>query len=183
MKKILNDCLMVAKIRCWHSKRRVFVWFFVFCFCFCFCFLVFLGPDLRYIAVPRLGVKSELQLPAYATVTATWDLSWVCNLHHRFQQCRILNPLSEARDQTCILVVRLVSPELQWELPDFFFFLFSVSGLSLGNFVDKCWSLVDGALITVCMLEHIDITYIHSFFICKMKVFSYRILSSKKMCM
>ena len=48
--------------------------------------------------VPRLGVKSELQLPAYATATATRDQSPVCDLHHSSQQCWILNPLKEARD-------------------------------------------------------------------------------------
>ena len=32
--------------------------------------------------VPRLGVQSELQLPAYATATAMWDLSHVFDLHH-----------------------------------------------------------------------------------------------------
>ena len=32
--------------------------------------------------VPRLGVKLELQLQAYATATAMWDLSLVCDLHH-----------------------------------------------------------------------------------------------------
>ena len=32
--------------------------------------------------VPRLGVESELQLPAYTTATATPDPSHVCNLHH-----------------------------------------------------------------------------------------------------
>ena len=37
---------------------------------FSFFFFVFLGPH-----VPRLGVKSELQLPAYATTTAMWDPS------------------------------------------------------------------------------------------------------------
>ena len=31
--------------------------------------------------VPRLGVKLELQLPAYTTVTAMPDLSRVFNLH------------------------------------------------------------------------------------------------------
>ena len=50
--------------------------------------------------VPRLGVKSELQLPAYATATATRDPSHICDLHHSSQQRQILNPLSEARDQT-----------------------------------------------------------------------------------
>ena len=29
--------------------------------------------------VPRLGVKSELQLPAYTAATATWDLSHIHN--------------------------------------------------------------------------------------------------------
>ena len=32
--------------------------------------------------VPRLGIESELQLPAYTTVTATWDLSCVCDKLH-----------------------------------------------------------------------------------------------------
>ena len=54
--------------------------------------------------VPRLEVKLELQLLAYATVTETRDPSRVCNLHHSSQQHLILNPLSEARDQTRILM-------------------------------------------------------------------------------
>ena len=55
--------------------------------------------------VPRLGVESELQLPAYTTATTTWDLSLVCDLHHSSWQHRILNPLKEARDQTRNLIV------------------------------------------------------------------------------
>ena len=54
--------------------------------------------------VPRLGVKSELQPQAYATATATWDLSHVCDLHHSSQPLWIFNPLSEARDQIHILL-------------------------------------------------------------------------------
>ena len=54
--------------------------------------------------VPRLGVELELQLPAYATATATVDPSCVCDLNHRSRQCRIFNPLSETRDGTHILV-------------------------------------------------------------------------------
>ena len=53
---------------------------------------------------PRLGVKSELLLPAYATATAMWDMNHRCDLHHSSQQCWILNQLSEARDQTHILM-------------------------------------------------------------------------------
>ena len=67
--------------------------------------------------VPRLGVQSELQLPAYTTATATPDLSHICNLHHSSQQCQIPNPLSEARDRTHILMdVRFISTEPQQEL-------------------------------------------------------------------
>ena len=41
-------------------------------------FFVFLGPHLQHMEVPRLGVKSELRLPAYATATAMWDPSRIC---------------------------------------------------------------------------------------------------------
>ena len=36
----------------------------------------------RHMEVPRLGVQSELQLPAYTTATAKWDPSGVCDPHH-----------------------------------------------------------------------------------------------------
>ena len=58
----------------------------------------FLGPHLGHMEMPRLGVDSELQLPAYTTATAMLDLSHICDLHHSSRQCWILNPLSEARD-------------------------------------------------------------------------------------
>ena len=54
--------------------------------------------------VPRLGVELELQLPAYTAAIATWDLSCICDLHCSLWQCQILNPLSEARNQTLILM-------------------------------------------------------------------------------
>ena len=71
---------------------------------FWFLLLVFLGLHLQQIEVPRLGVESELQLPAYITATATWDPSCVCNLHHSSWQCWILDPRSEAKDWTRIHV-------------------------------------------------------------------------------
>ena len=40
----------------------------------------------RYMEVPRLGVELKLQLLAFATATATWDASCVCNLHYSSQQ-------------------------------------------------------------------------------------------------
>ena len=66
---------------------------------------LFLGPHPWHLEVPRLAVESELQLPAYATGTATQDPSLICDLHHSSGQRWILNLLSEARDQTCDLMV------------------------------------------------------------------------------
>ena len=68
--------------------------------------------------VPRLGVESELRLLAYSTATAMPDPSGVCDLHHRSWQHQILNPLSEARDGTLVLMdtVRFVTTESQREL-------------------------------------------------------------------
>ena len=63
----------------------------------------FLGPHMQHMEILRLGVKLELQLPAYTIAMATWDPSCVCDLHHSSQQCQILNPLSEARDGTHVL--------------------------------------------------------------------------------
>ena len=54
--------------------------------------------------ITRLQVDSELQLPAYTIATAVQDPSLVCDLHHNSQQCQIINPLSEARDQTQIVM-------------------------------------------------------------------------------
>ena len=75
-------------------------------------FLVFFRPHLRHIEVPSLGIKSELQLPVYTRATATPDPSRVCDLHHSSWQRQILNPLSEARDRTCVLMdtSRLLNP-------------------------------------------------------------------------
>ena len=47
-----------------------------------FYFSWFLGPYCRYMEVPGLGVKMELQLSAYATATALQDPSQVCDVHH-----------------------------------------------------------------------------------------------------
>ena len=57
------------------------------------------------MAYGSLGVESEVKLPAYATATARPDPSHVCDLHHSSWQRQILNPLREARDQTCNLIV------------------------------------------------------------------------------
>ena len=74
--------------------------FFVFLFSPSF---FFLGRHPWHMEVPRLGVELEPQLLAYPTATAMPDLSHIYKLCSTLQQCQILNPLSKARDQTCIL--------------------------------------------------------------------------------
>ena len=54
--------------------------------------------------VSRLGVEPELWLPTYGTATATQDLSCICDRCHSSQQHQTLNPLSKARDRTCIFM-------------------------------------------------------------------------------
>ena len=51
---------------------------------------------MRHTEVPRVGVQSGLQLPAYAMQVP----SLLCDLHHSSQQHQVLNPLREARDRT-----------------------------------------------------------------------------------
>ena len=66
--------------------------------------------------VLRPGVEWKLQLLAYTTATATQDPNQVCDLHHtQLTAMRILNPLSEARDQTCVLTVRFIATEPRQE--------------------------------------------------------------------
>ena len=64
-----------------ESKRRIFL----FCSAFLFCCCCFLGPHLWHMEVPRLR-------------------GYICHLHHSWGQHQILNPLSKARDQSCILM-------------------------------------------------------------------------------
>ena len=66
--------------------------------------LVFLGPHLQYMEVPRLGVKSELLLLAYTTATATEDPSFICDLHYSSWKMLDPNQLSKAWDRTRILM-------------------------------------------------------------------------------
>ena len=99
-----------------------FIYLFIYLFIYCF---IWLHP--QHVEVPRLGVKSELWLPAYATATAMWDPSCVCNLHHSLQQLWILNPLNEARDRTLNLMdpSRVRYNWATWELVEGFIIWFS----------------------------------------------------------
>ena len=102
--------------------------YFPFLSCFLF-FFFFLGLHLWRMEIPGLGVKSELQLLAYALATAMQDLGHVCDLRSSSWQCWILTPLRKARDHTCILMntswvpfcwATIRTPE-RYLLIDFFF--------------------------------------------------------------
>ena len=74
------------------------------------------GPPLRQMEVPRLGIKLELRLLAYSTATA--DPSCIGDLHHSSQPHQILRPLSEAgiEPTTSWILVGFVAAEPQREL-------------------------------------------------------------------
>ena len=71
---------MVVKNNFKKYESRLLFYFFIFILIF-----VFLGPSLQHMEVPRLGFKSELQLPAYTIAIS--DPIHICNLHHSLQQC------------------------------------------------------------------------------------------------
>ena len=85
-----------AVVVCWLVGWLVY---FIYLFIYLSIYLFFLlWPHPQQVEVSRLGVKSDLQLPASTTATATGDLSRICEPYHSSQQCWISNPLSKVRD-------------------------------------------------------------------------------------
>lgn len=73
-----------ASLQAFCGKKNKFFFFFFFSWL-----------HLWHVEVSRLGAELEPQLPAYATATATPDLSCICNLCCSLWQCQTLNPLSK----------------------------------------------------------------------------------------
>ena len=75
-----------------------------------FLFFFFRAPTMRYGSsqargrIETTGMETELQLQTYTTATGTLALSYTCDLCCSLWQCWILDPQSEARDWTCILM-------------------------------------------------------------------------------
>ena len=114
--------------------------------------------------VPRLRVESELQLLAYATATATWDPSHICDLRCSSQQHWILNPLSKARDQArvpvdtsqvCYCWTTTGTPRLRTFLILHMSFAFLLPSLDRGPSIwisalpPPCWRAL-GTFISLC---------------------------------
>ena len=97
-----------------------------------FLFFFFEGPHLRHMD-PRLGVKSELRLQACPhSHSNAWSKPYIGDLNCSSWQCSILNPPSEARDWTHILM------DASWVLN-----LLSHNGSSKSHpFLNECVGLV-----------------------------------------
>ena len=87
------------------------------------------GAHPQHTEVPRLGIESELLLPAHATATAMLDLSCVCNLHHSLWQRQILNPLSKVGMELASswILVQVITPTKRTPQPHFLFYFISSS--------------------------------------------------------
>ena len=68
-------------------------------------FFFFLGLHLWHMdGGSQARDQIRASVASLITATAMPDPSHVFNLYHSLWQCQILNPLSKARDQTCILM-------------------------------------------------------------------------------
>ena len=70
----------------------------------CCCPLLFFFFFYSHACSSWTRVKSKLQLLAYSTATATLDSNHHFDICGSLRPCRILNPLSGALNQTCILM-------------------------------------------------------------------------------
>ena len=70
-------------------------------FFFFFCHVFFRGTPVAYGSSQARGRIGTVDTGLHHS---TPDLSCICDLHHSSWQCRTLNPLIEARDQTHILL-------------------------------------------------------------------------------
>ena len=112
--------------------------------------------------ISRLGVQLALWLLAYATATATLDLSHVCDPHHSSQQHQSLNPLSKVEPATSWLLVGFISAVPPRELLFLFliFFLIFTTFLSLSLSQNKSF-LKKAKLKQFIALLGYDIYYLY----------------------
>ena len=105
-----GECVCGCVYGCEHGCESVYThWCIHECIYMGVCFFGFGFFFLLFRATPAAYGDSEARgrigavAAGYATTTPP-DPSHLCDLHHSSWQCRALNPLSEARDQTCVLM-------------------------------------------------------------------------------
>ena len=98
----------LSKISCWYMCGGPFLFIFYIFFCF-------LQPHLWHMEVPRLGVESELQLPAYATATRS-ELCLTYTTAHGNTGSLTHWVRPGIRPASSWTLVGFVTAELQWEL-------------------------------------------------------------------
>ena len=80
-----------------------FVFYFLFFVFFFFWSCLFGAAPSAYGGFQARGLIGGVAAGYTAAIAMPYP-SYVCNLHHSSQQHQILNPPSEARDQTCVLM-------------------------------------------------------------------------------
>ena len=133
--KILFTCCNIQLVSIFFVGLHTWVCLFFF----------FVRLHSWHMEVPRLGVKLELQLLAYATATAMPDPSCIWDIHCSSQQWWNLSPLRGPGNQTHILwilvgfvtaeplrnslisiLLRIFAPILLWDIGLYFFLVMSL---------------------------------------------------------
>ena len=92
---------IVVDLQCCDNFCCTTEWFsYTYTHIHSFSFSLLFGAVHAAYGISQARVELELQLLAYPTAAAIQDPSHIWDLYHSLQQCRILDPLSEARDQT-----------------------------------------------------------------------------------
>ena len=102
-----------------HDKKISTNWVYLKCSStFLFFSFFFSGPQVQYMEVPRLGIKSEIQLPAYTTAMAMPDPNYFCNLHDSHSNARYLTHWAGPgiEPASSWILVGIVTTETQWKL-------------------------------------------------------------------
>ena len=102
---------------------------------------------------PQARGQIRATAAAYATATATWDLSHICNLYHSSPQRMILNPLIKAgiKPTSSWILVRFISSEPKRQLQEFYFLMNKANCSPEGNRMTSEVSsgLISGELVVM----------------------------------
>ena len=101
--KIIKVTIRRKHKRPFYNLKSAFLWYILFHFIYLFCPFFFRVAPSAYGGSQARGQNLAVPM-AYITARATSEWSHICDLQHRSWQYWILNPLSRARDGTCVLM-------------------------------------------------------------------------------